>query len=284
MSIIDRIESLDEKDLSNWLSRVGVQEPIIRKLYDEGTNGRKFVAMIDENPTRFGVSKEEILNISKVKESPESISKLQCGTDNVDVFGDYDCKTIAESTMETALKGIGLAKSGFTYTHVRETAKRIKEDDVYSSLSVNEVMAILTYTYDSGRGYPESNPYFIVNKRLREVDVRVPCNCDMYILYLLAALRRLNRYPMNGGSTLYRCVCSEKEIPGYDNNSIVEWKGFSSTSNKSATANGFLVHGYNYKYMFEISGNAVGYAISEYSYLSNEGGIYNCISFYFFIY
>ena len=71
---------------------------------------------------------------------------------------------------------------------------------------------------------------------------------------------------------LYRSIVCDKPLDGYVKDATVEWSGFSSTALDRGTASYFLDMDGKFKYMFEISGNSVGYLISDYSFLKGEKG------------
>lgn len=270
------IHRLDIDELSEWLSEIGVQEPIIGRIHSEGIDGSRLVKITDDELKDFGIPGGKIILIRHIiDEYLANLSKLQsvpASAKRIDVLENYDCKEIAESTAETALKGVGVERTNTLYKRIHDAAKVIKKDDTCGPLSLDDVIMILLYTYDLGRSLFEKNLYYIVNKRLRESSTRTPSSCDLYILYLLTALRRLKRYPMNGGTVLYRAISCDKPITGYDDNSVVELKGFSSTTLNQKEVKGFLRDDDKHKYTFKISGNPICYSISKYSFLSNEEG------------
>lgn len=289
------VESFDVSGLSKWLAEKNVKQSIIEQFKSNGIDGKKMASMSSDELQELGIPYETIASVLNSKELTSQKAKThilmpmkpESEGDIDDVFVKYDCEKLRDSTLETALNRIGITQKDSIYKLAEETAKLIKGGDPNCKLSTEDIMAILAYTYDYGKESMEKNLYSNVNKRLREGIAGSPYNIDLFILYFLKAIRRLERYSMGETQKLYRGIPKSSSYFIFKENSILVWNGFTSTTSDRNMVTKFLGWDSGRRYLIEIVGNPIAYSISDYSFVIEEKGKNNLIIsilFYLFIY
>ena len=151
-------------------------------------------------------------------------------------------------------KDLMLSKSSTT------TDKSMKSS---STLTFDEILAIVSYTFDIGAlGPREDNLYFKLNQSLRKRNGNELIIWRDYIYYLLSALDKVPKY--SGHVT--RGIDIELPKEKYSKNKNVVWNAFSSCSKKEEVAKSFLKNTGSL-FVLDIEN---GCLISEYSSIPNE--------------
>ena len=127
-------------------------------------------------------------------------------------------------------------------------------------MNLTEAEAVAIYTYDFGPDNMEKNPYYVVNKFLRERDESLVNKYLAYIIYLLRGLRKLEAPKSD---VLYRGVKSgiSFDSDNYCVGKDLYWDSFTSTTCDIAAVDTFINDAPN-PVIFEIRGNFFGVAHS----------------------
>ena len=152
--------------------------------------------------------------------------------------------------------------------HCRETLTLLKKKRTLEKYNMTEeqAAAIIIFTFDFGQDQSKHNPCYRVNKALGTRDTNSIFSVRYYILHLLSALRKLPRVDPKS-KRLYRGI-NGNTIRGdlrahYPVGAERSWTAFTSTCYDENCAVDFTLG--DAPILFEITGEFVGYDITEFS-------------------
>lgn len=145
-------------------------------------------------------------------------------------------------------------------------AKNIEEKGAKYKMSLDEIFAILVYTFDIGlAGKREENLYYQLNLMMRNRDKDQMILWRDYIFYLMNGLFKL---PVHQGKVA-RGIDVQVSASKYSKGKTVVWNAFTSTSASQKVAQGFIQQS-GILFIMDVTS---GRSISEFSAIPNEDEI-----------
>lgn len=270
------VAKLDNEDTCIWASSVGATRETETLIREHNITGKKLIESKDLNDflTLSDIGKDDIskivdavtlLNYEKYNKMGMSapIVKRSALTSLPNNFPSTYYRTLEEALDDAKFVCI---------KDMLDDAKRKWEaspDSVKRGvLTEEEAASIFIYSYDFGKAKMEKNPFRIVNKVLAERNTHALPRLCGYIMHLLTALRKLQRYDCTG-KAVYRGVEGPVSPNVKQVGNVMTWPAFTSTT-KDETAVGNFIMTAREPIVFEVRGAFCGYDISPFSALGES--------------